>query len=101
MHKTKVKPLNTLVIGTQDVVFPPFFGHSVLPPVPDFVAPDVECSHQIEQHDIEAANTQQNLIPTAVQWLIVMTVNVRQNDIARWYEHIVKGREHCACTNRV
>jgi len=101
MHKPKIEPLHTLILRADDIVLLLLLGQSIPLPLPDFVAPDIERFYKVEQHDVEATDAQQNLVAAAVQWLIVITVDVRRDDVARLYEHVVKCCRHCARANRV
>lgn len=76
MHEAEVQPLHTLIRRVQRVVLLLLLGHAVPSPITDLVAPNVKSLYEIEKHNVEAADTKQNLVAAAIKGLVVFAVDV-------------------------
>lgn len=76
MRKSEVKSLLSLIGGVDRVVLLLLLGHGVPPPVANLVAPDVERFDEVKQNNVEAADPEQNLISTAIQRLVIISIDV-------------------------
>lgn len=101
MNKPEVQPLHAFILGADNVVVLFFLGHRVPLPVPDLVAPQVERLDKEEQEDVEAADAKQDSIAPTVQWLIVVPIDVRCDDISSLHEHVVKSCRNGACSDGI
>lgn len=101
MYESKIQPLHTFVLGANYVLVLLLLGHRVPLLISDLIAPDIERLDDEEQRDVDAANSEQDLVTPAVQWLVVFAVDVRRDDVPRLHEHIVEGGGHGARADRV
>jgi hypothetical protein len=57
MRESEIQSLHTLIFCTHNVLILFLLRQCVPLPVLDLVAPDVEGLDQVEEHDVEAADT--------------------------------------------
>lgn len=66
VHESEIQPLHTLILRTDNVIFLFLFSHRIPLPVANLVTPDIERLDKVEEHDVKAADAQENLVATAV-----------------------------------
>ena len=101
MREPEVKSLRTLVLRVLNVI--DLLLSCQLRPsrLATLVPRDIVELHQIEQNDVEAADSQQDLVATDVEWSIVLSVDVCADDVAGLHEHVVQSCRHCARSDGV
>lgn len=89
MTEFKVQPLRALVISSR-YVCRLLLSRELRPScLASLVSRDIVVLDQIEQNNIEAADSQQNLIAADVKWPIVLSVNIRTDNIAGLNKHVI------------
>ena len=91
MREPKIKPLCTLILGILNIVN--FLLARQLGPrrFATLVPHDIVILHQIKQNNVEAADSQQDLVTADVEWPVVFSVDVCADDVARLHEHVVQS----------
>lgn len=101
MGKAEVEALHPLVGGIEDVVLLLLLGHCVPAGVAELVAPYVKGLDRVEEDNIEATDGEKNLVAPAVEGLVVVTVDVDADNVARLHCHVVQGRADSPGAHRV
>lgn len=91
MREPEIKPLSALVLGRLHIFnlllssqFRPCRFATLIPC-------NVVVLDQVEQDDIEAADSQQNLVAADVERSVVLPVDVCTHDVAGLHEHVVQS----------
>lgn len=90
MDKTEVQSLLSLICSAENIVFLLLLGHGIPLAVANLVSPDIESLDKVEQEDIERGNGQQDLIASAVERLVVVTVDVGGDNVTTLHKHVVQ-----------
>lgn len=101
MREPEIKPFCTFVLSRLNIV--DFLLSGQLGPrcLATLVPRNIIELHQIEQNDIEAADSQQDLVTADVEWPVVLSVNVCTDNVAGLDEHIVQSCRYCTRSDGV
>ena len=101
VYKSKVQSLHSLILGCGNVILLLLLGQGIPFRISCLVTPDVVSLNQIKQDDVEAADSQQNLVTAAVEWLVIIAINILCDDIARLDTHVVQRSTYSASADSV
>lgn len=57
MHEPKIKSFHTFIRGIDDIILFLLLTHCIPLPLPDLVAPDIKRLDEVEENNVEAADT--------------------------------------------
>ena len=100
MSEAEVQPLVAFILRCPDVVVLLIHSHLVPDTVPRLVPPHEVTLDEDRHHDIPCNKSQKDLVSAAIQWLVVVTVNLRCNDGAGLADHVVQGTADCTRAHR-
>lgn len=89
MHEPEIQPLRSLILRVPHII------HLLLPiqlcplRLPPLILRNIIVLHKPKQHDVKAADSQQNLVSPRIQRLVIFAIDVRSHDISGLNEHVV------------
>tara|TARA_R110002060_G_scaffold48764_7_gene59734 strand:- start:444 stop:644 length:201 start_codon:yes stop_codon:yes gene_type:complete len=66
MRKPEIQPLSPLILRTSNIILLLLNRHRIPDSVPLLVATDVVCFDEVEEHNIEAADAEEDLIASDI-----------------------------------
>lgn len=101
MCESKVESLRSLIFRSPHILH--LLLSIQLRPLrlPSLILSNIVVLNKPEQQNIEAADPQQNLVPSRVQRLIIFTINVRSDDVPRLNEHVVQCSRDGSCADGI